>query len=509
MALIIDPDDLNQGVEVTIDTANRTIGLNVAGNLSADGVTIKALYSFLKEEQIDDSGLPRFLSPMSPITDEFYQFVNGWNLADIATRRLVRRGGWLVLNGSGNVTEHWAAAAILQAEADDQIYYDIGNGATSFVYPGNTAEAVQVISDPNGDGSYADGFNLSTDLKVYNRQQGQLFSSASTLSNGESTLLAPKLFSLAVPTGADLKISANDATVSTTAPYTGMSITYIPHQNQGTWASATVYAANDVVQSASGRWFITAAGGTSAGNDSDLGGGSDTGVTWTAFSGERQIGSAYYAFGVIINGNNGTLQQIYEFVQYMLRQNADIDAGSGTVIGQLAPELLTFPGGGSTLRTIRQPGNNNGVYVDGTQPADGNSIEFVDDEGEARTNPFTSVVTLIPNQNLQDDPDARYFVFFTDANGNQFNTSSAILVQNNSGVDVTGTIGGAASIQFDFDYDGNTQGGRTPGTDADITVVALGLAVAQNVVATGTITRSTENVVSLVAPRERNYANAA
>lgn len=50
MALIIDPDDLNQGTEVTINTTAKTIALNVAGNLSDDGATGQAFYSFLKEE---------------------------------------------------------------------------------------------------------------------------------------------------------------------------------------------------------------------------------------------------------------------------------------------------------------------------------------------------------------------------------------------------------------------------------------------------------------------------
>ncbi len=50
MALIIDPDNLNQGTEVVIVEGSKTIQLLVAGNLSTDGVTGQALYSFLKEE---------------------------------------------------------------------------------------------------------------------------------------------------------------------------------------------------------------------------------------------------------------------------------------------------------------------------------------------------------------------------------------------------------------------------------------------------------------------------
>ena len=50
MPLINDPDQLNQGTEITIDTTLKEITLNIAGNLSNAGVTGQALYSFLKEE---------------------------------------------------------------------------------------------------------------------------------------------------------------------------------------------------------------------------------------------------------------------------------------------------------------------------------------------------------------------------------------------------------------------------------------------------------------------------
>jgi 3',5'-cyclic AMP phosphodiesterase CpdA len=64
-----------------------------------------------------------------------------------------------------------------------------------------------------------------------------------------------------------------------------------------------------------------------------------------------------------------------------------------------------------------------------------------------------------------------------------------------------------ASIGYDFDYDGNTQGGRTAGEDAEVIVVAIGHDTAQYVAAAGTIARQTGNNVSLVAALERNYSN--
>ncbi|MEO1398731.1 MAG: hypothetical protein AAFU56_07695, partial [Pseudomonadota bacterium] len=123
MALITDPDQLNQATEVVFDTGAKTIQLLEAGNLSADGVTLKAVYSFCKEEWKDDAALIPFEFPFTPITDEFFELQEGWNWEGAGTRNLLRRGGFLVRNTTGNVTEHWAGVAILGAEADDQIYY--------------------------------------------------------------------------------------------------------------------------------------------------------------------------------------------------------------------------------------------------------------------------------------------------------------------------------------------------------------------------------------------------
>ena len=112
MALIFDPDDLfdaatDDGLtEVFINTTTKRIKLNKAGNLDDDGVTLKALYSFLKEEWKNDpfdKNLPAFPFPMVPITDESFEFVDGWDFENDAARYLIRTGGWTVRNVAGAV----------------------------------------------------------------------------------------------------------------------------------------------------------------------------------------------------------------------------------------------------------------------------------------------------------------------------------------------------------------------------------------------------------------------
>lgn len=86
------------GDEVFIDAFNKTIQLVVDGNLGTDGVTLKCVYSFLKEQWKTSAELIKFPFPMTPITDEQFEFYNGWNLDQTGTGssltpNLIRTGG--------------------------------------------------------------------------------------------------------------------------------------------------------------------------------------------------------------------------------------------------------------------------------------------------------------------------------------------------------------------------------------------------------------------------------
>ena len=185
----------------------------------------------------------------------------------------------------------------------------------------------------------------------------------------------------------------------------------------------------------------------------------------------------------------------------MLRQNADIDEGAGTVTGRTADALLRFVG--DTLIT------STGVWIDNFDPNDTNRITFFDQNGVQRNFPFVAAGTLQFNGNLVTDSDAIYRMYFTTLPGadNDFGEVNAVIVDDADGVDIADIVDGNTSIPFTFAYDTNNQGGRTPGTDAAVTVVAIGLTTGQYVSTTATITRSTGQTVSLVAPLERNYFN--
>lgn len=476
MALIIDPDLLtdkavdDDTTEVFIDTTAKTIKLTVVGNLSTDGVTLQALYSFLKEEWRTDpfsKNLAAFDFPMVPITDESFEFVAGWDLLNNTGRYLIRTAGWNVRNVAGNVTQQWTGIIGLgNVEAGDQLYYqqEALGSTTNVQLTGQVNQAVQTLRDDDGDGNYAEGsdYDRRTVFNLFVREQGQSYGVA-TIANAGATSLGPQVYRFPISTGTDLKIThtdvqidANSDNVADVAPYTGMSITY----------------------------FATAQA--------------------------RVIGGVSRNFGIIIDGNGGTAEEIYEFVQWSLRRTTDIDADAGSVIGKTADELLRFTGDAlKTLSATNSSGGGTGVYIDDFQLIDTNRLTFTDNLGVERVYPFIAIITINFGANLVADASAKYWMYFTTlpGAGNDFGEAGALLVDDNDGVDIAGDVSGAPSVEHTFSYDSNVQGGRTPAEDAAVTVVAIGLGTGQHVKATATIGRSTTNSVSLVAALERSYQN--
>lgn len=458
MALITDPDLLT-ATEVTIDTSAKTVLLNLAGNLSSDGVTLQCLYSYLKIKWTSDASLIKFPFPMQPITGEQFEWgvadgkFNGWKPLNDATRLLIRTAGWAEYSSAGVLNREYAGVITLGSIAgSDQVYYqNSGSGsATNIALTGPVNQAIQIFGDAsNGN------MNTRSYLRLFCRTQGKTHAFAQ-LSDIGVTNMTYQVYRFPVAVGADAKITIADVTIDGSAPYTGMSIT----------------------------WYGTAQ--------------------------QRSIGGTNRDFHVIIDGNNATAEQIYNFVQRQLRKSTDIDAGAGSKIGNVTNDLLQFVG--DTLKT--RSDSTGGVYIDNFQPADRNRLVFIDDSATERTFPFVAILTLQFGDNLQNDADAIYRVFFTNdlaatsPTGKDYGTASAVIVNDDSSNPMSGSVSAAASVSHTFAYDTNVQrGAGSEGEDAPITVVAIGKQTGQFVLATGTITRSISNVVSLASALERNYAN--
>lgn len=523
MPKIVDPDLLAQSNSVLFSYASTTarrIDLasnNISGSSNIEptisgsntGVTLQALYSFCKEEWKTDANLIKIPFPLISITKNQFDFINNWDMANNRSRYLLRDAGWSVRSGSANTSvQEWTGIVTLGSlAATDQVYYLQTGSSTGipvdFEMAGPVNHSVLIYSASH----LATERNYRDFMKVFVREWEKTYSAASVQDDLQVPVMEYVVYSLPLTNAPDLKIQETNESSASVAPYSEVSITYLSGSGFDAWLTGTVYPAGSVVSGSNGRWYISNAGGTSAGSPPP---GVDGGNTWVSYPGEREINGIYYPFNTIINagvGKNNSAAKIYTRVQYELRQSADIDDGTALPAqrGDTADSLLRFLG--DTLIT------SDGVYIDNIQDADTNSIDFYDANGTVRRFAFVATGTIVFNDNLIADPSGSFFMFFTDpdgvVNGNEYGTSGAIIVNSNTLSPITGSIAGSGSYSFTFDYDGNVQGGRTIATNTPVTVVAIGLSTAQYVVATSTIERSKANTISLVSALERNYNNPA
>lgn len=540
--VVVDPDQLLYEVnpasfaagteEILIDTTTKTISLKVIGNLTNAGATIKAVYSKLKDAWREDATLIKFPFPMGPITDEQFEMVNGWNWdkvstsgtdgAALNTTQLLRTGGWSVVT-SGAITEQWAGVITLGSLGDtDQVYFQQVNAdqaSVNFALTGKVNQAVQIYSDPNGDGNVADGFDRRNYFKIFVREWQKLYAQSEIADIGVSQKTY-QAYRFPLTNSADLKVTATEIAVDANSDgtpdvgvYANVDVTYLRDSEGnfynviGDFASATVYAIGDVVKdTGNNRWYKCILGYTSTATLP-----SANATNWAAYEGERLIGSTWYPYTVIIDGDStvgptvsGSARtvDIYTAVQYKLRQSIDIDESTGAVTGKTADSLLRFVG--DTLVT------STGVYIDSFNSQDTNAITFTDALGTGRTFPYVAALTVNFGTNLQDDQFAKYWVFFTSNPAGNFGSSTAVIVNDNDDIPMNGDVNPGwptkrSSVSHTFNYDGNNQGGRTPATVANITAVAIGLATSQYVLAEGVIGRSTGNSITLTSSLERNY----
>jgi len=451
MALITDPDLLTQDTEVVFDAPNKTIQLVVAGNLSTDGVTLQCVYSFCKEEWKTDANLIKYPFPVLAITEEKFEMISGWDWKDTTTRELIRTGGW-ALNPSGTVQEEYAGIITLGSIGAGQAYYQqVAAGApTNVVLTGAVNQAVKTY----GDATHGD-FNYRTYFKVFCREYAKTYAGSSIGDIGVTTMTY-QVYRFPLANADDLKIEVTDANLIGNTPYFGTadksaadgSVTI----DLATFTSATVgFVADDVGK------YICINTGTNAGFYKIITFTSATEVEvernflatestitfsvnpagmvidWYAAAQQRSIGGTNYDFHAIIDGNQGTAEQIYTFVQYQLRQNNDIDNQSTSKIGKVTNVLLSFVG--DSLYTLLYI-TGEGTYIDDFQSADTNRLYFTDDTNTVRQFPYVAVLTLNFGDNLKNDSAAKFWAFFTNDDtgtnlGRDYGTAQAILVNIN------------------------------------------------------------------------------
>jgi hypothetical protein len=446
MAKITDGNSLNEGVELTIDTTAKTFTLNQAGNLVyKDGVTLQALYSkFIK--LWETSAKNRYPFPMYVIDAKSGQFQFGTDGGSY--------NGWKPANNAtrqalrdGGWSEYDSSGNLTRQHVGIVSLGNVNDGAQLYYQKVQGGSPINfTFTDEVNEGIqvFGDTNNGNFDTRTFFKAFTREYGKkykSSTLADTAQSGTGAYTVNVLISNEDDTKIQAPDASM-TAAPYDKITVTYYnTDQNEA-------------------------------------------------------IGSGSYPFRVVIDGNGATLEQIYTKAQYLLRQTTDIDSGTGTVIGKTADELCYFLG--DTLITTT------GVFITNIQANDINRIQFTDYNGVARTYPYSSAGTITFNTPLTTGGAGYYIMYFLDTVNGDYGTSAAIVVNDKDGAPIQGTITGS-SVSFTFDYSNNNQGGRTPGTDAQIVIVAGNKGHAKPVVVNGVIGQAKGIAFACIAEADRAY----
>ena len=545
MAKITSKSGLNEGTELTVNTTTKKITLNVAGNLVAkDGVSWQALYS----KMIDlwtTSVKNEFPFPFVALDTLSGQYqlgtdgttFNGWTFADDASRGYMRDGGWSEYNSGGVLARQYAGMISLgTVTAGSQLYYQTTStgAATNFIYTDAINQGVQVYGDIAADATTTT-FDTRTFFKGYVREYAKKYKD-SVLADTGKTSTGANIVNLLLANETDLDILIADGSIAT-SPYSEINVKYLPTAfnkdidsvgtprafgivvDVGTHSGVDGAGANAAVAMTTAAAGITIAnyygGKLTIHNGAAKGiytisgsGGSSTSVPITT----GLLGIASGASFTLQRAAPvaATLQQIYTKIQYQLRQNSNINglASAGSVTGKTAAQTLNFVG--SALKAgfyapTNPNGGGTGVTVMGYASSDVNSFTSYDNTAATRDYPYASAGALNCNANLTSAGTGYYRMYFTTNPAGNYGTATAVTVNDATGTPIAGTITGGV-INWSFDFSNNVQGGRTPGVDAAVTVVAGNPSKAKPVVATGTISASKSISISLVAETDRAYA---
>ena len=474
-------DQTNDRIELITaeDLANVDLGGGSEANPLTDalGITLQALYAFERQERGTDTALRRFL----PGTDGRFQdagafvFTAGVKLDDTngnaPDRSKVRGSGWTEFAADGGIDRiYFGVRSLNNIEATSQPYVQIPASLSesdlqaaapiTAARVGPLDEAFQVFGDTGNTPSDAGALNfdyallpLVAKVRTFGQTQGE----ASSIASGVGRL---KGFSAGFGIGEG--ISPTD-----------------------TFTESQVFGGSQIAPYTGLGFFRNAVAQTETGFNEADGDFTDT----------------------ITNTGNATLAEIRAWLDALMASTSDENdntATTGSFIPARADVLYTINPEGKLVTRA-------GLYIDNIPAADNQNVILTADNGDEKTFPFANEIRVAVSDAWFNDVNAWYSCFYVDGT-DDFDTATAVLVDDNSGVDVTGTPGdgrasgtaGARQVIFTYNYSGNTQNGRVVSTPVDVIFLAEGDGGAVAARATININASAVITASAEAAAETN-----
>jgi len=448
------------------------------GGIDATGASGQAVYSKAMIDWLDDSFLRANAPfPMRAIDKDAGKYLfgqdangnnSGWLPTDdvditlgtfsIRTRKLLRNAGWNEIDSSGNITARLFGCLTVDAVENsltDTAFGMFGTDTTvdntfDLTFAGPTNEAVNFFQEQTltslaittttitrvGGSFITEGYVVGGQVTIRN---------ANTPANDGTFVLTA--VSALVLTTTGLTIDAADVTAVLASDNgnifrLGMRERDASDPQGSTFAQADL---NTINKSELGNFVFQfpLATGTDlkiTTTDAGMSGAPYASMTLTMYATPQARGASGvlvggpYNFGFIMEGNNGTKEECFEWLQWQLRKLTDIDNDGDTNIGRALGLLARFVGDtlevgtadGGLTQTVSPDGGGAGLYIDNLNSADANNVTFFDSLGQGRVKPTAVSVTLDANAALNNDAVSDGTLFFKNTISNAVDATFVI-----------------------------------------------------------------------------------
>jgi len=482
------------------DTPSKRWAVLEQGGIDAAGVSGQAIYSKAMIDWLDDGFLRANAPfPMRAIDSDAGKYLfgqdangnnSGWLPADdadfpngtfgIRTRKMVRNGGWNEFDSSGNIIARYFGALSVDAVENaltDTAFGYFGTDTTvdntfDLTFPGPVNEAINFFQEqPQTDlaitattitrvgGSFiTEGYVVGGQVTIRNAEDAG--------NNGTHVLTA---VSATVLTTTGLTVNADDTTAILAVNNDNLFRLGMRERDDADAFGSTFAQAdlNSINKPSLGNFvfqFPLATGSDLKITDkaADIAAAPYTGMTLTMYATPQARGGGGvlvggpYNFGFILDGNGGTKEECFTYIQHLLRQLTDIDNDGDVNIGRTIGLLARFVGDtlevgsadGGLTQTVSPDGGGPGLYIDNLNSADDNSVVFFDSLGIGRLKPTSVSVTLDGNDTLNSDPVSDATLFFKNTIENAVDATFVVT----AGTGNTGTF--VSTAQFPASLDG-------------------------------------------------------
>jgi len=444
---------------------------------------------FQQGDDITDTTAPTDFSFFGPVNEVVTTYSYKTALGDIA---IAGNGSANTITSSGAGVVNFKTLGFKEGGQITVVTSDTAGDLTAAVGGTYTIDTITTVSTTNDTITLTNGLlandatNTTFTAAVNNRNilniflrepenggdtNGKTFGFSDLAAIGADTSgLDNKVFRFPLTNATDLKISEEDATIAATSPWTEVKIRYF---------NTNAFTREVDVEGSNPRSFgvvidvgtVSGVDGVTNGTTTFTSADSPWATDATFVGGTLTIheGNAKASYGIVSVTDANTIvldatatadtgasftlqratpvvattQEIFESVQYQLRQNSDINATSvaaDAVTGSLATELLFFTGdnlrSGSDSGASENPvpsSAGNGVIIEGFKPEDLNILTFVDNGGTPRAFPFVTSIILSFNDNLFSSGgvnDGKVWLFFQYTK--QFNVTNTVTIGNPS-----------------------------------------------------------------------------